>query len=265
MNEQVLSQKLDQLSPFSRNHNEKQQSSRDFVQGQSMIGINFDFIPDYLSKTNKSFEKKIYCILPSTINLEELRDIATLMHKIMSIEIVHSLWIIYQKSGEGNLPSTTLPTTNQIDRKIWPIQVQSLMKKQSPILPSINDHNACLTFINHCLHELNMKSNQYRHELKVKASRLHGYTHSLECTIEKFIKQNLECSRIDIDQQIASVQYDYTEQILKRAYLSQNPNENQVSLFELFVFSYILLSLFVLDKINETFMSTQISSRNDEI
>ncbi len=225
------------MSPFKQtNQNEKQHSSRDFIQGKTMIGIDFDLIPDYLSKTNKSFEKKISCILPSTMNLDELRDIATLMHKTMSIEIVHSLWIIHQNSAMGNLSSTTLPAANQIDRKITPIQVQSLMKKQSPILPSINDHNACLTFINDCLDELNMKSNQYRHELKVKTSRLHGYTRSIEYTIEKFIKQNLECFRIDIDQQIASVQYDYTEQILKRAYLSQNPDENQVSLFALDVF-----------------------------
>jgi hypothetical protein len=154
----------------------------------------------------------------------------------MSIAIVHSLWIVYQKSGMGNLPSTTLPPpTNQIDRNIWPREVQSLMKQQSQVQYT-NADDACLTFVNHCLQKLDDQSEQYRHELNVKTSRLCGYTRSMEYTIEKFIKQNLECIRIETDQQIALVQYYYTDQILERAYLSQNPNENQVNLLKSFIF-----------------------------
>jgi hypothetical protein len=199
-----------------------------------MDGMDFDFIPDYLCKTNPSFEKKIHCILPSTLNLEELRDIAILIHKIMSIEIVHSLWIVYQKSVMGNLLSTALPLrTNQIDRNICPLEVQSLMKQSQ--MQYINEDDACLTFVNHCLKKLDDQSEQYRRKLNVKTSHLCDYTHSMECTIEKFIKQNLECFRIETNQKIALVQYYYTDQILERAYLSQNPTENQLSLFETFI------------------------------
>ena len=199
--------------------------------------MDFDLVPDYLTKKNPAFGKKMSSLLPSTISLEELRDIAFLMHTIMSIEIVQSLWLVYQKSGMGQLQSTPLLPTSQMDRKIWPLKVQSLMKQQSH-LQDINEEIGCLTIVNDCLQKLDDQSGQYRRELSAKTSRLRGYSRSLECTIEKFIKQNLQCLRIETDQQMALVQYDYTDQILKRAYLSQNPTDEQVSLLK----SFLLLS-----------------------
>jgi hypothetical protein len=62
----------------------------------------------------------------------------------------------------------------------------------------------------------------------MKTSRLIDYTCSLKYIIEEFVQQGLQSLRTEIDQQIALVQYDYTDSLLKRAYLAQNPNENQV-------------------------------------
>ncbi|CAF1427995.1 unnamed protein product [Adineta steineri] len=235
VNEQVLSQQLDQLSPFKQqpNQNEKQKSSKDMIQEQTTnVVMDFDLIPDYLLKTNHSFEKRISCILPSNDHLEELRNITILIHKLMSIEIVHSLWIVYQKAGMGNLPSITIPTIHEINRKIWLKEVRSLLKQQSQT-EDINeidyDDDACLIFVSNCLHDFNNKSQQYRRELNLKTSCLSDYTRSLECIIEKFVKENLKYFRMETDQQIALVQYDYTDQILKRAYFTQNPNENQIT------------------------------------
>jgi hypothetical protein len=191
--------------------------------------MNFEIIPDYLSSENQTFENKIHSIRPLTINMEELREAAILMHKIMTIDIIQSLWIVYRKSGIGDLPCT-LPINYQYDTKIWPKEVQSLMKLQQSQIPKyINEHdNPCLTFVNYCLHDLEDKNAQYQRELNMKTSRLIDYTCSLKYIIEEFVQQGLQSLRTEIDQQIALVQYDYTDSLLKRAYLAQNPNENQV-------------------------------------
>jgi hypothetical protein len=154
----------------------------------------------------------------------------------MSIKIVSSLWIVYRKSGTGDLPSSTL-SINPLDRKIWPKQIQALV--QSSHRSSIDqaaavDDDVCLTFVNDCLHELNMNHEQYRHELNVKTSRLLGYTRTMEDRIEKFVQQGLLTQRLDIDHQMALVQYHYIDELLHRVHLAQNPNEHQVrSLFSI--------------------------------
>ncbi|CAF1344517.1 unnamed protein product [Adineta steineri] len=216
------------LSDFSTKQNENE-TTIDTHQKQTMTGIDFDLIPDYLCQTNQSFKRKVHSILPSTMNLEDLRAIAILIHKIFSIEIIYSLWIVYRKSGMGELQSTF--QTNQIGTKVWPKDVRSRIKT-SQIQYIDDDDDACLTLVNSCLHDLNTKNNQYRRELIVKTSRLPGYNRSIEHIIEKFVQQRLHSLRIEIDQEIALVQYYYTDQILKRTYLDQKPNENQMEIME---------------------------------
>jgi hypothetical protein len=198
-------------------------------------GIDFETIPDYLSRQNQAFENKIHSIRPPTIQLEELREIAILIYKIMFLEIVKSLWIVYRTSGmggggggSGNLPSIILQI-NQLNMEIWPPEVQSYMKLFK-FNQNINEDNPCLSFVNHCLYQLDDQSKEYHHQLNVKTSRLVDYTRSLEYVIEKFVQQGLQPLRIETDQQIALVQYHYTDGLLKRAYLAQNPTENQVRL-----------------------------------
>ncbi|CAF1389602.1 unnamed protein product [Adineta steineri] len=142
------------------------------------------------------------------MNLEDLRAIAILMHKIFSIEIIHSLWIVYRKSGMGELQSKF--QTNQIGAKVWPKDVRSRIKTSQIQYIDDDDDDACLTL----------------------TSRLPGYNRSIEHIIEKFVQQRLHSLRIEIDQEIALVQYYYTDQILKRTYLDQKSNENQIQIMK---------------------------------
>lgn len=197
---------------------------------------NFNSIPDYLCRTNPSFEKKFQCILPSTSNLEELRHIAILMHKITSIDMVYSLWLVYQKSYTGDLQQPTLSMKNSYDRKVCPKEVLSLMKR-----PQQNSHihqdtnkidcnQTCLTFINDYLRQLNQQNEESRQQLQKKSSQLLGYTRGLEHNLDKFVQQGLSSQRIELDRDMALVQYDYTDELFKRAYLALNPSDHQVRL-----------------------------------
>jgi hypothetical protein len=113
-------------------------------------GINFETIPNYFSRQNQAFEKKMQSIRPLTIQLEELREIGILIYKIMFVEIVKSLWIVYRKSATGDFPSMIILPNNRLDMKICPPQVQSYMKLFQ-FNQNTNEDNSCLTFINHCL------------------------------------------------------------------------------------------------------------------
>jgi hypothetical protein len=76
-------------------------------------GINFETIPNYFSRQNQAFEKKMQSIRPLTIQLEELREIGILIYKIMFVEIVKSLWIVYRKSATGDFPSMIILPNNR--------------------------------------------------------------------------------------------------------------------------------------------------------
>ncbi|CAF2924809.1 unnamed protein product [Rotaria sp. Silwood2] len=150
------------------------------------------------------------------------------MHKIISIEIVQYLWIVYRKSGIEELQSK-LPI-HLSDTQLWPKEVHLFMKQFQ--IDHNHEENTCLTFIHQCLQEFNTTSEYYRRELNVKTSRLSGYSRSIDYIIEKFVQQGLQSLRIEINEQIAIVQYHYTNKIFQQVYRTQNPNENQIHLMK---------------------------------
>lgn len=189
--------------------------------------IDFNTIPDYFSQRNAVFAKHMQIILPPASSLEAFREIGLLMHKIMTTNIVHALWIVYRKSGTGELPSSV--TAYRGDRRVWPMEVQSLVKEYANL--SVDDHDACQQVVHRYLYDLKMQNQQWQRELRIKILTVPGYTRIIEYALERFVKQELQPLHIDIDQRIASVQYRYADEILQRAYLAENPNDKQVSMF----------------------------------
>ena len=221
-------QQLDRLTPFTKT-----------------IGMDFDFIPYYLRQTKQdSFEKKLRPILPSTMDLEDLRQIAILMYKIMSIDKVQNLWLVYRKAGEGELQAT-VQTNHHRPIKFCAKEIRSLVKSSSIQNHNEDDHHTvCLTFVNSCLRDLNSKSEQYRHGLNMKTSRLSGYNRSLQDTIEKFLQKHLEYFRKKIEQEISLVRYYYTDELLQQTFLKENPTNNQVSADFIFISTICILFSF---------------------
>ena len=225
--------------------------SKEFLLSK-ILRIDFNDIPYYLSKQNQSFQTKIYSILPETKNLEKFRCIAISMYKIFAIEIFDKLWKIYQQltMGQLQIPSLPIQITNEIHPKICPKEILSLVKQhygnQYPKTKE-EEENLCLKLIHDCLCLLHEKSEEYRRELRSYACPLSDYTPEMEQTIENFVQQGLIYLRSEIDCQIALFQYYYIDEILKRQYLSQHPNDPQVNVSSV-VSSFIFL-LFCTNKI----------------
>ena len=185
--------------------------------------MNFDSVPHHLCEGNPLLSRHMQLIMPPNSSLEALREVALVMHKTMTITIVQALWIAYRKSGIGELP---LPVSAyRGDCRVWPPEVRSLTKQL--VEPSIDD-DACLRFVEHCLNDLSEQHAQCQCELPIKAQAVPGYTRIIEYALEKFVKQGLASLHVDIDRQIASVRYRYSDTILQRAYFATKPDDCQV-------------------------------------
>ena len=168
-------------------------------------------------------------MLATTTTLEQCRSIAVLMYKLLCLEMIHSLWTTYRKSGRGEL-STKFSMDGLSDRKVWPQEVYSFLQLEQ--VKTIEDDQLCFNLVHHCLRQLEEKSEEYRRELRTSTSNLSVYTPELEQILEKFVQQELRSLHIEFNYQMALVHYSYMDELLQRYYLTQHPTDIQVNEYE---------------------------------
>ena len=194
-------------------------------------------VPYYLSKDSKSFQQVLSHVTSNDM-IEELRQMALLIHEHSMIKLETSLWTTYLKSGTGQLDVNQMHNDDKFNPQIWPIEVQQSMMKHS-----INntDHFTCLTYVTQYICELDKKMEQYQTKLNVQKAQLLDYLK----LIETFVRQTLESVRLETEHHIALVQYNYNDRVLELNYLSHNPTSHQVilELFFLLLLNLIYYSL----------------------
>jgi hypothetical protein len=224
-------------------------------------------IPDFFTKRNQSFQHMLHQAL-STItppsassnntnnqnNINALRHIAILIYKITLLQMYQILWITYFKSGMGQLIVQSQDRPMYLTHiAIWPKQIKTLV--QSTTMNKTIENEACMTFVNNNIRQLDMHLKQYELQLKIQTTNFYGYTVTIQQTIEAYIKQNLLHLHMEIEHQIELIHYDYHIRALKLEYFRLKPNTYQVYLFfcsKKFSVTYIL------GAINETNLSKQI-------
>ncbi|CAF1083685.1 unnamed protein product [Didymodactylos carnosus] len=206
LDEHTLSQQMSHLS-----------TSRQPTISSTNVKDDIEAIPNYLSKKNKSFKDVIYRASSSSSLLKNkmkgLRRMVILMYKIMLIQIYHTLWSTYLKSGTGILKAKELPGV-----KVWPTEVKSLVMKQKA-----NEDEACLACVNHYLRHLDDRMEHYRDEL----NRINGQLCVNTQTIETFVQQGLEARRLEMEHKVTLVHHDYNDRVLESEYLQQKPSKHQ--------------------------------------
>ncbi|CAF4189852.1 unnamed protein product, partial [Rotaria sordida] len=215
LEEQDLSQRLSQLS----------MTSHYITEHLNMVNVDTsENIPLYLSKENKSFEQ-IISDLSSNELVEELRQMAIVIHQIFLIDLEKLLWTTYLKSGTGQLQLNHMDNDNLNRPHLWPIQVQKLVSKQSP---DKIDTAACLTYVTQYLDELDDKMKRYQTTYNMKKNQYVNYLP----TIQTFVHQQLESARLAIEQKIAIVHYNYNDYVLELKFLAYNPTHQQKEMVE---------------------------------
>jgi len=257
--EEILSQKLSQLSTTSDNEqtlsvtNKRRRSNRT-SSPTSVISKKIkmaddndvddndteqDQIPTYLLETDKSFHNTIQKIMniASSTSTNDLRQIAILIHHIAALHIQKQISMIYLQSGTGILKEPE-PELIEIDRRVWPIQVKSVMLAQymstttatvTTKMTKEDEQLACENLVHQRLREMTTKIEQYQRQLNEKKSQIIGFTSSMEDAIKIYVHQHgIKPLQMKRNLKIALLQHDYDAEIIERKYSQENPNKYQV-------------------------------------
>ncbi|CAF1408279.1 unnamed protein product [Adineta steineri] len=197
-----------------------------------------DQIPAYLLTTNKSFDHMIQKVMntASSIDMNDLRQLALLIHHIAALNIQKQVTIVYLRSGTGKLRESE-PSLTEVDRRVWPMQVKSAIaekRKQGKIVTTVqisteDEHRDHENLVYERLQQINKTIEQYQRQFNEKKSQLIGLTTTIEEAIVKYVQHYgvipLQMKR---DMKIALLEYDYDAEILERKYLEEKPNDYQI-------------------------------------
>jgi hypothetical protein len=233
MENEVLSQKLSQLSTTdeqSTTNKRKRSDTSTSLTTHSLIEEEEDRhgnddIPEYLCITNKSFEQIIRQITNDTaysMNIEELRQVAILMHQCTMIDLETSLWSTYLKAGTGTLK------IEQPGPEIWPTMLKSKIMALNNGETDNDIDDTCLKFVNKRLRQLDHDQHRYQAEINEKKINMDGYMTTIEPVIQTFIQENLRSLHIQYEYTIALIEYDYEDQRLELEFAQLEPNDHQV-------------------------------------
>ena len=194
-------------------------------------------IPPYLSANNKAFDQMMHTVLAlraSSFEMEDLRGIAVLLHRIAVLEIQQSLWTTYLRSGTGTLlnkipPPTTTTMNNNVS--IWPMDVKKAMIKNCPTTNSDEiDDEMCRKYVNETLQSIINRRTEYEQELDVKKRRLcRIFPSDIEDAIQQFIEEEeISFLRIEMQSKMISVEYAFKDRFFELEFEQLNPSYHQV-------------------------------------
>ncbi|CAF4318156.1 unnamed protein product, partial [Rotaria sordida] len=191
-------------------------------------------IPNYLSMNNKTFLRIIKNIIKNlqSISMNDIQKLALLMHQVATLRLKREITTIYLQSVTGTLmePDNDLI---EVDRRVWPIQVQSLMltdkKAKSKTTTEANQNNqqaASEDLLHERLEEINSEIDLSQGELIQKKNSLLEFTYDMDDALEIYVQEH-GTKPLEMEHQLekAIVMYSYQTEILERKYLHEQPNQ----------------------------------------
>ncbi|CAF4738995.1 unnamed protein product, partial [Rotaria sp. Silwood2] len=150
-----------------------------------------------------------------SINIDELRHVAILIHHSMTSVLKRTLWTTFLKSGTGLL-KTKQQQQESNGLKMWPSLLKSMIKSCSHINHTENDvtDEICLNIVQTQLRRLEYQYEYYQNELKEKIKPLSNYEITIAPILRTFIQQNLQSLQIAYEFAIAFIGYEYEDQRL---------------------------------------------------
>ena len=242
--EQRLSQQMSQLSASQETTMKKRPTEVETSTATASKKMKTDetssedHLPFYLSTKNKLFDQRMNAILQksaTSINLEDLRRIAHLVHNVALTKLFISLWQTYLNSGTGDwiFPNEQQKPKSSVESpKIWPSALKKMMIHKG-VTPAQNEAEiapaSCLTFAQNYLRQLNSEADQFQAQLINRKRRLLVITTDINQAIERFVhEQYINQIGLQIQAKIATVEYDYRDRVIELEYLQLKPNDYQV-------------------------------------
>ena len=218
-------------------------------------------IPNYLSIKNRFFIAMARNILKtnSIITIDDIQQLALFIHQKAVIHSRRELIKVYLLSMMGKLQQTDYDSMD-IDRRFWPIQVQSLLlnrRKSSSTtadtaaaatttitttttsttvtdMISTKEQLACQNTLQEQLREMKEEIERYQQLFDEKKNSLTELTSTMEESIEAYVQNyGILVLKLKHDFKITLVKHDYDAEILRRKYMHEQPNEYQVRLLKI--------------------------------
>ncbi|CAF4677124.1 unnamed protein product, partial [Rotaria sp. Silwood2] len=187
---------------------------------------------------HQQFEQMVQNLTHTTmtcsINIDELRHVAILIHHSMTSVLKRTLWTTFLKSGTGLL-KTKQQQQESNGLKMWPSLLKSMIKSCSHINHTENDvtDEICLNIVQTQLRRLEYQYEYYQNELKEKIKPLSNYEITIAPILRTFIQQNLQSLQIAYEFAIAFIGYEYEDQRLAFQIKQQHKlNDHQIQFIE---------------------------------
>lgn len=251
-NQEILSQKLSQLST---EHDDVEQTSNTKKRSRSLVSISDEIqnkkrrtwndhkrdqqeeLEDYFEQLDEIFNKKMtdHVIQNNIVNfnMEDVRDLATIQHKIATARLHRELCFVYLKLGLGQW-KTNETISSTVNRCMWTKLIKNLVSSHHMTTDNklLNEH-----VYEQCVQEqiniLNRKILQYKKEYNEKKTTSQTQiTIGIEQEIERFVQQfSVIAYETKFKHKMTLVQYEYDDELLLREFLQYNPTEEQVERF----------------------------------
>ena len=185
---------------------------------------------------NNCFEQKMVSHIinrASTIDLEDLRQLAILKHRIAASNLQKKLWTMYLKAGTGQW-TTQVSEKSTVDRCFWTEQVRNITRSlvfTEKIIETTQQETTDEVTVRQYLEDFNRTIIQDQMALDKMKATLVDFTDEMEKILDTFVEQHgIRLLRLKLNYDIAMLEYDYDTQILERQYLELEPTEVQVCL-----------------------------------
>ncbi|CAF1480676.1 unnamed protein product [Adineta steineri] len=196
-------------------------------------------LPRFLSRTKDIFQetmKPLLDKLSKPIDIEVLRTMALYKFRIAVDDLNTFLWTAYLHSGQGKLQISKQPTTTTtLKLFVWPATVKELIKKTRYRSDDINivNNSTFEDFVRAMLRDFAGHNRSRSNEIKTQKQILaNSFTLEMEEAIDKFVEQHgTAFHRVDTEEQISIVKYEYEDRFIDLEFYHQNPNYEQVNVF----------------------------------
>lgn len=221
-----------------------------------------DSLPNYLLMTNEKFIDLIQAVnnTATSISMNDIQELALLMHRIAAMTTDREIMKTYFHSVKGTLKQSTYNLAEH-ERRFYPLNVQTFMlsvkkteqtsdkitkastnETSSHFMLTEEEHQMCENHIYQRIYEMKDMIDKLKQQLEDRKATVFGLTPTIEQLIHNFVqKYGIKPLKCKEKLQIALVGDDYENELLKRQYLKENPNEYQVrihSSIDVFFFSF---------------------------
>ena len=187
----------------------------------------------------------------STITIHDIQQLALFIHQKAVIHSRRELNKVYLLSIMGKLQQTDYDSMD-IDRRFWPMQVQSLLlnlRESSSTtvdtaaattkittttsttvtdMISTEEQLACQNTLQEQLREMKEEIERYPQLFDEKKNSLTEFTSTMEEFIEAYAQNyDIRALKLKHDLKITLVKHDYDAEISRRKYMHEQPNEYQ--------------------------------------